>query len=419
MTIRGLLLGFLVAACAPLASPNFATEEKSAPPIWPTVTPLTKEYHFPDALGAIVELSLTDMSGREIYTLHCRPGALILKSGQALTVPDDADFWGDFDCHLHSLYSRDKYESLLIDDPLDNNESHSRGEFYFYELQGSCLEYPEWGRKRSFRLRGMRLQMELFDIQFAKEPPPGRLGSFGFRIVVTPDPSALSAISEPPAFQIPAAQTTRPDPRFTSCDKPTPQHIPGQITEQYIKALGLGAPYPVVTKMSQTLEIDPSRGGYTNPRFFTTESVGHFAQTQIKDQDGVVAYNFECLASRIIGEKAPQIAGDGLSCGLFEPGKSLNLLQDSVDPYSRMSPAIILPKQLEGACSKSSVWGGTRHFRLRGFTLTLTFANPVFGKDEFGTPTLSRTELTIQVETDPSAQTPVAVAPNSYYTCGG
>jgi hypothetical protein len=385
---------------------------------WPQVQAQRKDYDFPDALRAVVDLTLRDTSGKEIYILHCRPGALILKPGKAIVLPNDPVFWGDFDCHVHSLYEHDKYESLLIENPLDNDESHSRGEFYFYELQGSCAAYPEWGHKRSFRFRGMRLKLELTNIRFSADPPPGRLASFGFSVQVTPDLAAVSAISEPPPFLIPAAQLPRLDPRFASCDNPVPQHVPGIVTEEYVKDLGLGPPYPVVAKLTKELKIDPSLEGDMHPSLggeITSGPAGRFAAMQIKDQDGKPAYDFECVANRIIGTTAPQIAGDGLTCGLFATGKKTNLLLDSVDPYSRMSPAIVLAKQLRGVSSKNPEWGNTRHFSLRELSVTLTFANSVFGKDEFGDPTLVRSDLTLQVEPNSSAQSPVADPPKTAY----
>jgi len=162
--------------------------------------------------------------------------------------------------------------------------------------------------------------------------------------------------------------------------------------------------------MTKKLQIDPGRAGYTNPEFpgkFTTEPVGHFAKLQIDNRDGKAAYDFECVAYRIVGENVPQIAGDGLTCGLFVPNEKTNLLLYSVDTYSRMTPAIILPKQLQGAAARNPVLGITRHFRLRGLSLTLTFGNSRFGKDDFGKTTLIRSELTIDITPDPSAQTPV------------
>jgi hypothetical protein len=411
-------LGFFIVFQA-AASGTSIPLQQSAQTNWPQVEALRKEYDFPDALRAAVDLTLRDTSGKKIYTLHCRPGSLILKPGKAITLPNDPGFWGDFDCHVHSLYERDKYESLLIENPLDNDEGHSRGEFYFYELQGSCLEYPEWGRKRSFRFRGMRLELELTNIQFSAEPPPGRLASFGFRVEVTPDPAALSAISEPPAFLIPAVKLPRPDPRFASCDNPVPQHVPGIVTREYVRDLGLDPPYPIVAKMTKELRIDPSIEGDMRPSFpgkITSEPAGRFATLQIRALDGKPAYDFDCVAYRIIGATTPQIAGDGLTCGLFVPGKKTNLLLDSVDPYSRMSPTIVLARQLRGAAAKNPEWGNRRHFSLRGFSLTLTFANSVFGRDEFGNPTLVRSDLTLQVEPDPSAQSPVADPPKTAYS---
>jgi hypothetical protein len=188
------------------------------------------------------------------------------------------------------------------------------------------------------------------------------------------------------------------------------------MTDKYVKELGLQPPYRVVAKMTKNVQIDPNREGYVNPAFLTTGPVRRFAQVQVNDKDGNPAYDFECDAYRIVGDKIPQIAGDGLTCGLFMSGDHTNLLLDSVDPYSRMCPAIILAKQLQDPAARDPEWGTTRHFSLRGLSLTLRFSNPVFGKDEFRNPTLIRSGLTIEVEPDPHAETPVAKPPTSSYS---
>ena len=382
---------------------------------WPQIQAIAKKYHFPDALNATLNLKVSDVFGREVYVLHCRPGALILTPTETKSLPDDAPFWGDFACHLHSLRARDEYESLLIDDPLDNDESRSRGEFYFYTIQGNCADYPEWGWRRSFRLRGMKLKLELSEVQFGESPTAKRLTSFSFKVEVSPDLQALSAISEPPSYAGPLANPG--DPYTLICDHPVPQHVPGVVTEEYVKELGLAPPYPLVPKMAKTFHIDPSREGPQNFPLTSTVPPRHFAEFQIVGRNANPLYNFVCVANRILFvDEIPQIAGDGLACGLFVVGAKTNLLQDSVDPFSRMSPAIILAKQLEGAAAKNPQWGDTRHFELRGLLLTLSFANPMLGKDEFGNPTLIHSDLTISVEPDSNAKEPVAGPPTLPYS---
>jgi len=139
------------------------------------------------------------------------------------------------------------------------------------------------------------------------------------------------------------------------------------------------------------------------------EPAARFARAKIRAPNGNVVYEFECAAYRVPGGAA--IAGDGLSCGLFTAGNATNLLRDSVEPYTRMSPSIILPRQLYGQAGAFPEWGNTRRFKLRGFLLTLKMTHTVFAKDDFGNPALVRSEVTLEVEPDATADTPVAEPP--------
>jgi hypothetical protein len=396
-----LFLGVVVA-------PSWAGDE-SVPIQWPAVKPITQDYDFQDASHATVNLVLDGTSGSHLYLFHCRPGLLRGIAGE------EADFNGDFDCHLHSLYSRDRYQSLLIDDPLDVVEAHSRGEVWVKDLRGKCGEYPDWGRMRSFRLRGMILKFEMRHVRFTetKSEDP-KLAAFKFKVQVISDPTAFSSIAEPSDYSPPWEVSLNSGNEIHCDGEPVARHIPGLVTAEYLKNLGLNPSFVPVAKMTTKLTVD-ARDGDKGPDLYfsakTKEPAARFARAQIRDRDGTVVYEFECAAYTVPG--GITIAGEGLSCGLFSVGNPINLLQDSVDPFSRMSLSTILPRQLSGRAGTDSEWGNVRHFRLRGLLLTLKFSNIIFSKDDFGNPGMVRSEVTLEVAPEATEITPVAAPPKT------
>ena len=169
---------------------------------WPLIKPVQEHYEFADVKKARLSLVIRGLDNRPLYRFHC--------NGMSALEPEDADSWADFSCHLHSVYTRDKIESLLIENASVPREATSRGEIWSHFLRGQCADYPDWGRIRSFRLRGMRLTFVLSNMKFAIDPtdPLSRkteplLESFQFKVTVVPDPKAHSAIAAPSAYELP------------------------------------------------------------------------------------------------------------------------------------------------------------------------------------------------------------------------
>jgi len=183
----------------------------STQPKWPAVKAFRKRFFFPETKKARLNLIIRGADGQKLYRLHCN-GASTLES-------EDADAWADFSCHLHSLYSKDHVESLLIETQ-SGFEAQSRGEFWSGELIGQCAEYPEWGRVRNFGLRGMRLTVEISDMHFAPDPrdPMHRTGnllrSFRFEVSVLLDPLAVTETAEPTGIKFPWKDVS------TNCQEP-------------------------------------------------------------------------------------------------------------------------------------------------------------------------------------------------------
>jgi len=375
---------------------------------WPNVVGMKKSVDFPVAKNAIVELPVLGTQGRPLYVLECR--------GRGINIDRDFEYTGDFECRLKSLYTIDRYSTLLTEDPLQERSWESRGRFLSEELTAGCSEYPEYGRLRHFRLRGMTLTLELSQMSFEDLPRPGDqeraklLSAFRLTVVVQPDPDALSTIAEEAPFAPPSPLTSEGNVvRGYRCDRILRRHINGLISEQYLKENQLEPPYPNIERAVR----EASLPGQNSEFQFADAPLPAAAQgfyLPIQDDRGQVAYEFECSSTEPINRW-------GIQCGLFAKGKQTNLLQDSTDPYSRMDRATILPEQLNANCANYPDWGAKRTFRLRGLSLELILKDPVPVRSHGnrGGEELKRVDMIVRVEPDPASTSPVAEAPRYAY----
>lgn len=87
----------------------------------------------------------------------------------------------------------------LLADGVDPYSRMSPSEILPDQLYGACGDYPGWGRRREFRLRGMRVTMTLSNPEFAPSDFEDRaLVSAQLRVQIEPDPSATSLVAAPP-----------------------------------------------------------------------------------------------------------------------------------------------------------------------------------------------------------------------------
>jgi len=159
---------------------------------WPRIQPYSHEFVFSTGSSPAASIVLLETAGRAVYRLECHT---FLYQGDP-----DFDYSGDFECRLTSLYSAEAVSTLLTSDPNQPSDWWSRGRFLVSELRGSCAEYADYGRVRTFRLRGMVLRLELRDIVFASSQDPGKPGleSFRFCVSANADDSAASSLTECP-----------------------------------------------------------------------------------------------------------------------------------------------------------------------------------------------------------------------------
>jgi len=165
------------------------------PTTWPSVKPFTTSSRVDLSLAKVtIDLPLTDQAGRVLYHFACRGGSdAYLNSLPGIWV-------GPLMCTL-ALGSQAKEQSLLSED--DSAAWFSRGHFRPEELVGDCAKYPEFGLRRSFRLRGFRLNLEVEDVVTDSK---GLAKSFTLGISLVPDPSAGASQAERPGFLDPRGQ---------------------------------------------------------------------------------------------------------------------------------------------------------------------------------------------------------------------
>lgn len=377
-----------------LAAPSVsvAIEREIGNP-WPAVKSVTRTFDFTDADNAAADLTIEGNDGRPLYKLECHPGSYSDSHETAY------DYSGLFDCQLRSLYSAERIDNLLTSSFIQWSEWWAnRGRFLTDNLVGKCADYPEYGSVRHLRLRGMEITLAIDDVKF-RQPNPGNfeanqpiLQSYRFTVSVRPDPSAISAI----AAAVPYTEPTYSGPKGEippKCEKVIREHIPGVVTANYFREASLQPPYPRVVAAKTTAT-------------FPVVEIGDGSEVRltIVDARGKQLYTLECSG----GVGAAGVGDWGILRTLVAVGNGLNLLEDSVDPFSHAYRGLITTDQLTGACRDYPEWGSVRHFKLRGFQLTLR-ASLSAAQGGAG----DQVNLYAEVTPDPSATSPVAL-PSRY-----
>ena len=161
---------------------------------WPLIQPLHAEYQFvspqdPGTEPPSFTLFLKDSAGVARYKFECHTGGY----------PDESEMtWTeDFQCALFP-YARDTVTPvnlLAVDTRAEQSvDWHNRGRMTAAQLQGDCLQYPEYSTLRHFRLRGMDLTLAYTDIAWAGEKT-AQLQKFTFTLDAVPDKDAKTPMA--------------------------------------------------------------------------------------------------------------------------------------------------------------------------------------------------------------------------------
>ena len=161
---------------------------------WPVIQPVHRRVLIDLHSERIqIDVPIKAQDGKVVYTFACRGG-----SDRYLdTLPEN---WvGPLMCTL-AEGTRATETSLLSED--DSAAWHSRGQYRPEDLVGACGDYPEYGRHRSFRLRGMRVTLDAQDVSGDARG----VQSFVLAIDVAADSTATTPKADQPGFLDPRRQ---------------------------------------------------------------------------------------------------------------------------------------------------------------------------------------------------------------------
>lgn len=168
---------------------------------WPKIRPLEESFVVSDPPRAVIKTFIYDESGNRVYLFVCR-------NSEDASVPNVL-YAGDLDCRLLEASWGEVEHNLLLETHHPRTAAwYSRGRMFAYELHGDCANYPEYGRVRHFRLRGMKMTLVFDNVKFAVAPPaaPARLTSYTLRLKVEQDPTAPRDIAESSGYLDPSRQ---------------------------------------------------------------------------------------------------------------------------------------------------------------------------------------------------------------------
>lgn len=158
---------------------------------WPVVQAVHASFVIKEPSKAVVKTWVRGQSGNNLYLFVCR-------TGDDESVPD-VIYAGDLDCRLMEAEGGEREANLLLETHAPNVAAWcSRGRMFAHELHGDCANYPEYGRLRHFRLRGMLLTLSFEHVRFVprhgSEAP--HLASYTLTLSVEPNARALRDIAE-------------------------------------------------------------------------------------------------------------------------------------------------------------------------------------------------------------------------------
>lgn len=167
--------------------------------MWPSIKPAQiKTFVSSESPKVVLDIFSDENPSEKLYTLRCNKG----DSEDKVTGEDD--YYGMFQCHLIVVKTLGP-ELLEGEGSWDLGKSYNtRGVFRYEQLIGPCKNDPEFGFHREFNMRGMKLELTIFNFSSPsiKDMLTGKVQpqfSFAFEAKVTPNILAISKFTSPSA----------------------------------------------------------------------------------------------------------------------------------------------------------------------------------------------------------------------------
>ncbi len=126
---------------------------------WPHIREFQQSFAFKDPQSMFIGFPIVDLTGTIVYQVQCAsPFSRDPRVRQF-------DWSGDFECRVFVPGANHMPEvQLLANTPSRNQrEFESRGRFFWNQLTPECVAYPDWGGRRTYRFRRMKLTIVISD----------------------------------------------------------------------------------------------------------------------------------------------------------------------------------------------------------------------------------------------------------------
>ena len=185
MTQRSIAVAFVLKATFVATATSLVVGQT-----WPVVRSTDRTFVFQDPDRAVANMFVLDTSGRQLYLF-------VWRTSEDASGPPNVIYAGVLDCRLMEAPGGEREENLLLE-TRNVAPCYSRGRMFTEELYGDCAVYPEYGRLRHFRLRGMSVTLSFEEVHFNGTLASGtlKLAAYKLRVTVMPDPKATRDIAE-------------------------------------------------------------------------------------------------------------------------------------------------------------------------------------------------------------------------------
>lgn len=205
LSLKALAMSVILVSNSGLIFPNAYANEKVAH--WPAVSPVHRMYEFNDAShAAIPKLTIKSINGKPLYDISCYT---------EWDFPGNYDYSGIFMCRMLPLYKsplddNSLAQSNLFYGPNPIAQWDTRSRFLINQLIGECGTYPEYGRVRHFRFRGMKITLKISNLNFEEEKGAAsnkffllKLHDFEFTIDVKSEPNVTNNFAATTEYKAP------------------------------------------------------------------------------------------------------------------------------------------------------------------------------------------------------------------------
>lgn len=162
---------------------------------WPYVLGLHREFHFKNTSESQrgIDLNIYEKGNKITYNLKCHSSNYD---------SEEINYSGTLQCYLFS--KTDGWKNLLSGSGESAGGWENRGRFLSNHLVHGCSEYKDWGSKREFFLRNMRISLAIKPIAYSGDKGEESLTSYDFSVEVVRDPTATSTYAARPATPQPS-----------------------------------------------------------------------------------------------------------------------------------------------------------------------------------------------------------------------